>query len=160
MISPRCIDSVDGNGRVERQCQTEKPKEQAKPHTSAPFQKPADRERAKKSPDKHDHRDRVPLCFRQRAKHQILSISEERSLKQVPGGRLLGRALRLAHLRLPLRKRTDQISYWEQSKTKDRTREVEVMANTALSSPMHRMKYVKSFGDMNKNDHYQTSCAE
>src|SRR5438034_8875024 len=83
MISPRCMASGDGNGRVERQCQTEKPKEQAKPHTCAPFQKPADRERAKKSPDKHDHRDRVPLCFRQRAKHQILSISEERSLKQV-----------------------------------------------------------------------------
>src|SRR5438093_12703209 len=83
MISPRCMDSVDGNGRVERQCQTEKPKEQAKPHTSAPFQKPADRERAKKSPDKHDHGDRVPLCFRQRTKHQTLSISEGRSLKQV-----------------------------------------------------------------------------
>src|SRR5213596_4407673 len=83
MITPRCMDSVDGNGRVERQCQTEKPKEQAMPHTSAPFQKPADRERAKKSPDKHDHGDRVPLCFRQRTKHQTLSISEGRSLKQV-----------------------------------------------------------------------------
>src|SRR6266516_6631757 len=83
MISPGRMDSVDGDGCVERQCQTEKPKEQAKPHACAPFQKPADRERAKKSPDKHDHVDRVPLCFRQRTKHQTLSISEGRSLKQV-----------------------------------------------------------------------------
>ena len=77
------MDSVNGDRRVECQCQTEKPKEQAEPHTCAPFQKPADRERDKKRPDERDDRDRVPLSFGQQAKHQTLIISEERSFKQV-----------------------------------------------------------------------------
>jgi hypothetical protein len=83
MISPGRMNSINGDGRVECQCQTEKPKEQAEPHTCAPFQKPADRERDKKRPDEHDDRDRVTLSFGQQAKHQTLSISEERSFKQV-----------------------------------------------------------------------------
>src|SRR5438552_7485737 len=64
MISPRCMNSVKGEGGVECKRQTEKPKQQAKPHTCAPFQKPANRNRDKKCPDEHDHRDRVPLRFR------------------------------------------------------------------------------------------------
>jgi len=73
--------SVNGNSGVEPSTRQKKPKQQAKAHTCVPFQKPADCERAKKSPNKHDHGDRVPLCFRQRAKHQTLSISERAFLE-------------------------------------------------------------------------------
>src|SRR5437667_12831804 len=83
MIAPGRMDSVNGDGRVECQCQTEEPKEQAEPHTCAPFQKPADRERDKKRPDERDDRDRVTLSFGQQAKHQLRSISKWRVLRQV-----------------------------------------------------------------------------
>src|SRR6266487_2264145 len=84
MISPGRMNSINGDGRVECQCQTEKPKEQAEPHTCAPFQKPADRERDKKRPDEHDDRDRVPLSFWQQAKHQLASVPKTTALQQVP----------------------------------------------------------------------------
>ncbi len=53
-----------------------------------------------------------------------------------------------------------QISYGKQRYTKDSTPEIEVMTNTVLEPPMHPRKQVKCFGDMSKNDHYETSCAE
>jgi len=53
-----------------------------------------------------------------------------------------------------------QISYGKQRETKNGTPEIEVMTNAMLEPPMHPRKQVKCFGDMSKNDHHQTSCAE
>ncbi len=57
------MDSVNGDGGIERQRQTEKPKQQAKPDARAAFQKATHGERDKKGPDEHDRRDRIPLYF-------------------------------------------------------------------------------------------------
>src|SRR5438046_1368904 len=76
------MNSISGDGRVERQHQAEKPKQQPKTHPCAAFQKPADPDRDKKRADEHDYRDHVPLCFGQRVKHQVASIPESTSLKQ------------------------------------------------------------------------------
>jgi hypothetical protein len=53
-----------------------------------------------------------------------------------------------------------QISYGKQRETKNSAPEIEVMTNALLEPPMHPRKQVKGFGDMSKNDHHQTSCAE
>ena len=60
----------------------------------------------------------------------------------------------------PLCKRMKQISYGKQRETKNGTPEIEVMTNAMLKPSMHPRKQIKCFGDMNKNDQYQTACAE
>ena len=83
MISPGRVDTVDGDGCVKGQYQTEKAKQQTEPYTGTAFQEPADPQGDKERRDKHDHCDRVSLCFGNRAKHQAASIAESKSQKQV-----------------------------------------------------------------------------
>jgi hypothetical protein len=71
---------------------------------------------------------------------------------------------RLARMRsllgVSLCERMKQVSYGKQSKTEKSTPEIEVMANTVSKPPMHPGKQMKCFGDMRKNDHHKTSCAQ
>jgi hypothetical protein len=82
----------------------------------------------------------------------LMGVGTDRSRFDTPSGeRSLG---------VSLCKRMEKISYWERRETKGRTPEVEVMTSAMFESPMHPKKEVKSFGDMSKHDHHQTSCAE
>jgi len=53
-----------------------------------------------------------------------------------------------------------QISYGKQRETKNSSPEIEVMTNAMLLPPMHGRKKVKSFADVSKDDHHQTSRAD
>jgi hypothetical protein len=53
-----------------------------------------------------------------------------------------------------------QISYGEQRETKNGAPQIEVMTNAMLVAPMHPRKQLECFGEMGKDDHYQTSSAE
>lgn len=48
----------------------------------------------------------------------------------------------------PLFEHMEQISYGEQRETKNGARQVEVMADATLETPMHPREQMKSFGDM------------
>src|SRR5439155_2526015 len=81
MFPPRCMDSVNSDGCVKSQYQTEEPKKEAEPHTGATFQKSAHAQGDKKRCDKNDRCNRVSLCFRNGVKHQADSIPENNSLE-------------------------------------------------------------------------------
>ena len=77
VISPGCVDTINGNRGVERQYQAEKAKQQAKLYSGTPLEEATRPERDKKRSNKYERRDGIPLCFRQSAKHRVDSISEE-----------------------------------------------------------------------------------
>ena len=49
---------------------------------------------------------------------------------------------------MPLCERMKQISYGKQGDTKNRTQEVEVVADATLRAPVHPRKQMKCFADM------------
>ena len=53
-----------------------------------------------------------------------------------------------------------QISYREQREAKNRTPEIDVVANALFEPPMHPRKQVKCFEDMSKPDYHQTPCTD
>jgi hypothetical protein len=53
-----------------------------------------------------------------------------------------------------------QISYGKQSDAKNSAPKIQVMTRAMLEPPMHPRKQMKGFGDVGKDDYYQTSCAE
>jgi hypothetical protein len=53
-----------------------------------------------------------------------------------------------------------QISCREQRESKNSAPEIQVMSNAMLKPPMHPRKQVQRFGDMSKNYHHQTACAD
>src|SRR5437899_12374955 len=80
-MPPGRMDPVHGDRGVKGEYQTEEAKQEAEPHTGAPFQEPANPQGDKKRRDKNDHCDRVSLCFGKCVEHQARSISESSSLK-------------------------------------------------------------------------------
>jgi hypothetical protein len=53
-----------------------------------------------------------------------------------------------------------QISHGKQGEAQNCTPQIEVMTNAMLVAPMHPRKQLECFGEMGKDDHYQTSSAE
>jgi hypothetical protein len=53
-----------------------------------------------------------------------------------------------------------QISYGKQSDAKNNAPKIQVMTRAMLEPPMHPRKQMKCFGDVSKDDYFQTSCAE
>jgi len=53
-----------------------------------------------------------------------------------------------------------QISYGKQSEAKNSAPKIQVMTRAMLEPPIHPRKQMKGFGDVSKDDYYQTSCAE
>jgi hypothetical protein len=71
VISPGRIHSVSGDGGVERERQTKKPKQHAKPHTRASFHPASDREHDKECRDENHDRDSSLLRLKQGGKHRL-----------------------------------------------------------------------------------------
>lgn len=56
--------------------------------------------------------------------------------------------------------RAEQIPPGKQCKTKNSTREIEVMTRAVRETPLHPGEKMKCFRNVRKHDHYQTSGAE
>src|SRR5438034_5058984 len=56
MVPPIGVDAIDRDRGVKRERQAKEPEEKSKANAGSLFQKPADRECDKKSPDEYDHR--------------------------------------------------------------------------------------------------------
>jgi hypothetical protein len=55
---------------------------------------------------------------------------------------------------------TDQVSCGKQSETENSTRQIEIMTDAMLGTPMHPLEQAECFANMRKHNDYETRCAD
>ena len=63
-------------------------------------------------------------------------------------------------LSLPLGKRMKQVPNRKQRDAEDGTRQIDIVPDAVLFSPVHKRKQVECLEDVRQDDDYQTSCTD